>query len=91
MKKFVVINDELRLGDVDDIKDLIGENTDSVKMSGTWEIDKKNNNVFFYGEEKPSDVGILKHIKKEGFYSPLILGYNWLVSDLNVPSAHYLV
>lgn len=82
MNKFVIINEELRLGDVNDFTDLIGENTEEeVKSSGFWKIDKRAKQVFFYGGLKPNDLSVLGKVKNSGFYSPLIQGYRWLFSE----------
>jgi len=84
MNIFVIVNDELRLGDVKHSQELIGENTDQeVRSVGYWKIDKGAKQVFFYGGLKPKDYTALENIKKCGFYSPLISGYRWLFSEDN--------
>jgi len=92
MKKFVIVNDELRLGDVKDIKELIGENTDKeVKSQGDWMIDKGAKQISFYGGLRPKDLDALAKVKNSGFYSPLIIGYRWLFSeDFEFDSMQYI-
>ena len=86
MNKFVVINEELRLGDVNDFDELIGENTEEeVKSSGLWKIDRGAKQVFFYGGLTPNDLNVLGKVKNSGFYSPSIQGYRWLFSEDLVP------
>ena len=82
MNLFVVVNDELRLGDVMHLRDLVGENTEQeVKSAGNWKIDKGSKQIYFYGGLKPKDLDVLGEVKKCGFYSPIIQGYQWLFSE----------
>lgn len=92
MKKFIIVNDELRLGDVKDIKELIGENTDEeIKSRGYWNIDKGAKQISFYGGLRPNDYDVLEKVKNCGFYSPLIQGYRWLFSeDFEFDSMQYI-
>lgn len=85
MNKFVIINDELRLGDVNDFKELTDEEAQNIKCKGHWKIDRGDKQIFFYGNLKPIDLYIIMGIKKCGFYTPMIQGYRWMFSDQSNP------
>jgi len=92
MKQFVIINDELRLGDVEDVKELIGDSNDTdVKSKGLWRVNYYKKIVYFFGAVEPSNIEVFKDIKNRGFYSPSIKGFTWLFSELNEPIVYEIV
>lgn len=92
MSKFVVINEELRIDDVKDFDELIGDNSEEqVKSKGFWKIDKGAKQILFYGGLKPKDLNVLSTVKNSGFYTPLIQGYRWIFSeDFEFDSMQYI-
>jgi hypothetical protein len=81
MNKFVVVNDELRIGNVDSFENLYEKDKEEIKCKGHCKIIHRRKIVNFYNPIIDDTFEILRKIKLQGFYTPEIQGYKWTFSE----------
>ena len=77
MKDFVVINDELRIGDID----FTQLNKNEIRCKGTCILDRARKQITFFSVQEEDPFKIIRDVKLKGFYTPEIANFKWYYGE----------